>query len=1618
MPKRKRGQAQSLSSTAPKKRRGRPSNSPPSPPAQHPHGDIDADREYKLRNILNETSTHYLIDWEDDTETGESFDPSWEPKENANPEAVADWENVKAAKSASRRIASASPAVEGASAPSNKRLKRGRLRKRVVESSPEPVFTARRDEDDDEEAAPVAIWEPEAEQELLEIGESQHATAGAEREVTGNQSPLFVSRDVSPVPSRKSPRASATVQVSDPPSSFAAGDYERFSLSQRKGHEGSQSVGDSAQTFQNRGEAALDTSTSATAAEPHAQEKPEQSQQPINTATANNSNAITDSSTSGIVVQQERKSPEPSQYIPDHADTSKETTDTSANPTTPSQQIQTELEVGETVVTTVPDSQSLPDSQSFVPKSTQGETSGETSGENQLKGTLSEEQIATQNIQASEVEAAPSTQRVQESSQVVNVPPTLFENSARSQDSRETSDKQQPSQQVPPRSTADEIDDFFAGAISSTNPADLHKPASQQESHSGLIETETAKEPGQQSSEEGAENAVGDRSEEERPTVPEKQSQQSDSQDLYRTSVPPRQRSRSPQTQTEPQSQESHSSTQQENREPLKDPPAPWGFFRQFHNRDSDKAPTASSDQTVASVQSDPAPTSFQKQNDSQALDVSNLQRNSDRNPISISSGQPTSSESINERIAASIASGTVSGPHSQAVPPEPEQQKSVEVTRQHLPSQSQGANYAAAADINGRQINRQDDQSRGSEDNTDSSAFPFITQIGVHHGETPAERRALFLGRNHQPFPFARQQKQHPPSDIPLHGSSQPQPAAGSSIQLSSPFPSFPTHSPPTFGESAPPRPQTPSTPDLENMQSSPQTGEPKLSLTAKINRMREARRSETQARLGETPNAAAQTPSEPVRPNAVPERLTSPAPSALPARLTSPAPAEGARSPSAVPVMEPLPVISQEDQTTSERYYTLLPEAHGNGEDTRIRNGNSTFQQNFDTTDTTMAEPEPQSGSKFHVVPIAMIGHQRDHYPQTVYYGKELVKRFTATEAPDEALMQEAEEFVMRIKRIVNHPDLDNREAMTQYDVSPEQQAEWSIHCSAKFKFLSELISGFKAKYPSSDFKVVLLASSSVLATMLFNHCKTLPAHTHLELDEEEHESQIEGSGNITVHVSSVPEPQCIKTDGADLLIAFDDGLEDVSVVRQLDGYALRRDIRLVLQLVVPRSVEHIERRLAPSLSARARLHALLSGIFRLRSEAGRLEEDQVPPKEAAAAIVDYMLADGEASAEWPLATLSRLDQLDSQTESELEPQTSEIVGSAESQEMAHTGVKRGFDTANMGVMDSDPNKRARTDMASVTNNAAMPVTINPAELDITHVSDSVDKPTQGNLLTSSIPPFPSDTERRLRKLLKETQDRLDEHVKAMSELQYRHEDQRNEMVEACTDRDNITESAARAMNRVQEQDEVLKALRIERNELKTKLLEADERLLSHSVPERAELEALRIAKDKAQAETERLQTRLESANGELEYMRTMYQDTSSKAQALAQQNGQLENELAIAQNKATGTQVALKQMSQDTLTKRLRAENKKLAAAIANREAGLKTRDEEIARLKEASRGRMGTRATSVPRSPRLGSPLKAATSGSGGNGGSASRQGSPSASELRGRAGPGLHPLRNG
>ena len=194
-----------------KRRKGQKSSEPGREKSQENQEKKTSDSgEYLAREILKEDKKKgYYIDWEDDPITGESFEPTWEPKGCANKVLIADWEKKKAErKSAEKNTPKQKKKQDSTTKKHSRRVNR------VVESLPisqdTPSYT------------PIL-------RELQNNGEQNGHTAGAHLE----HSSLKVNGLPSPSPAAPAvPPQALIVQVTQT-SGFDPEDYECFSLQQQ-----------------------------------------------------------------------------------------------------------------------------------------------------------------------------------------------------------------------------------------------------------------------------------------------------------------------------------------------------------------------------------------------------------------------------------------------------------------------------------------------------------------------------------------------------------------------------------------------------------------------------------------------------------------------------------------------------------------------------------------------------------------------------------------------------------------------------------------------------------------------------------------------------------------------------------------------------------------------------------------------------------------------------------------------------------------------------------------------------------------------------------------------------------------------------------------------------------------------------------------------------------------------------------------------------------------------------------------------------------------------------------------------------------------------------------------
>ncbi|GAB7342796.1 hypothetical protein MBLNU457_g0931t1 [Dothideomycetes sp. NU457] len=665
--------------------------------------------------------------------------------------------------------------------------------------------------------------------------------------------------------------------------------------------------------------------------------------------------------------------------------------------------------------------------------------------------------------------------------------------------------------------------------------------------------------------------------------------------------------------------------------------------------------------------------------------------------------------------------------------------------------------------------------------------------------------------------------------------------------------------------------------------------------------------------------------------------------------------------RSPSAVPHTEEVPVPSEEEGRTSERYPTLVPQDPNE----HLGSSKAVVSQSTTETQSGTSAKDTKDDMKEFLVPVYFSGQQRDHYRQTVMYFKSFLEEFRTQIWPaNSTQFLKAVDLVKRLHQVCLHPDLNNEEAFSQSQIDPKGKAQWDIDTSAKFRFLETLLNAMSEQ----DKHVILFVQDNRLLEILDVFLTGINVQHMTVL-----ESQAASTPASGLFVTILPISRTVGLmQKADLIII----LEGAFQIHEQSLKALRSDERGILcpllTLVVPRSVEHIERVMQThdvQYPMEEKLSILVETMTTYRNDAGLKTGNVLDARQTAAAVAGYLTAsDEDSDGRWPLDGLGDMTvqySLDSQTTS-----------GEEHVPVFVAGMKRTIDND----AEEQQSKRTRVD--------DMPMTINPADISITHISDTMGtQPVPMSQHTAELEALRLEHQREkieLQDKLQALQARLDEHVTALEGLQYRFEDQRSELVKATSERDEAQQKVTVLATQVNNKDGLIAKTRLERDEFREQLLEARKAVLDHSVPERVELEALKTTAAEAEKERAKAESRVKSMSNDLDYIRGKYQDASNSSTSLAEENKELTAKLKDLEQKASGEMTRAKQITKDTVTTALQAETKRLKLILKDRETLLTKKDEEITRLKEAQRGRMGTRGSSVPpgaRSPvRLQSPMR--------------------------------------
>ncbi|KAI5247403.1 hypothetical protein E4T42_06026 [Aureobasidium subglaciale] len=768
-------------------------------------------------------------------------------------------------------------------------------------------------------------------------------------------------------------------------------------------------------------------------------------------------------------------------------------------------------------------------------------------------------------------------------------------------------------------------------------------------------------------------------------------------------------------------------------------------------------------------------------------------------------------------------------------------------------------------------------------------------------------------------------------------------------SADSSSPVPAIPSQFSGTIGESAP-------SPIRAHTLDSNMSGTPRRTTKERVDAMRAAVKlrfdaeeiriaaEEAAAEAAEQAAEQAATRTAPAMSLSIPS-VSSPKPaSAVPARLMSPAVTDReVRSPSTVPPVEIIPEQAPEEYSRSERYETLLP-----GQEPQINASRAYVSQDLDMPDASVVDLDHNQ----HLVSLDFGTLQRSYYKGVFGDCKSFVDEFTLHKVwpAETGLAYEARAFIHRLHNYVNHPDLENVGTFDSTQASPATQAEWDESISSKFRFLKTLLDVAKRH----NLHLALLVEPGRLAGILQNFLQATNIMYNV-IDGEN--NVVNQSSTATMLLTTVTTAVDMPLLDMDMIVVLPGSLSDETITRTQKMLS-HNTLVPTISLVVPFTIEHAERCLSSTVSESERLHVLVSTTTGERLNAGwQNGGNESDFSRKASDIIAWIL--NPAESDWPLYGLPEMkliEAIPSQPSSE-----DELAINGDSN-------KRQLDVPEVPLA-----KKARVE-------ESLPLTINPNDMHLpsgeiphSHISDSVPASQHASTLQE----------------LNRARQQVSDWAQDMEKQQFNCEEQRAQMVQAQKERNEALESVQRVTNRLEGLQTKNISLRDEVLDLKKQLGVAQVALLNHTIPERAELEQSKADTLAAVADRDKEIKRTKATEEQLDYLRDQYQSRSNENTSLAAANTEQERRISALEIRASGEQTRLRTINVATYTDKVMDDNRRLKIMLREREGTIQRVTEENVRLRETTRGRVGTRATSIPRSPARANARE-----------SLSRQGSPS------------------
>ena len=667
-------------------------------------------------------------------------------------------------------------------------------------------------------------------------------------------------------------------------------------------------------------------------------------------------------------------------------------------------------------------------------------------------------------------------------------------------------------------------------------------------------------------------------------------------------------------------------------------------------------------------------------------------------------------------------------------------------------------------------------------------------------------------------------------------------------------------------------------------------------------------------------------------------------------------------------VPVELPLPV--------------RLP-PHDDGSTLQM-NTSSSDEENGTLASTSMLYPVDLGKMQF-VIPLNVIPSTRDQYVSTINYYRRHIQCLMQEAVPNQETVDKIKQMLSRASDATTHIDLlHESDDPSQQMVDPVEEAAWAISNSQKFQFLQELFQALLRASKPCHLAIVAKQGKSMGILEMFLRGKKITYHrfdtnTRSPLEVQECvEVALMPSGSGGSHFRALRN---------DLVIAFDGSFnaddEQVKALRTLT-YSVR--LSPVVHLLIHNSVEHIEHCIPQNANDTHRLRMIVGYILTLKKEVGKGDPNDFTTEEQAQMVAKYVHTPRE-DREWQLPSIRPIEEiefLESQAESPPEKTSQEIRGSG--------GLKRSLVSPEVGFLTVRTNVSVQElDIDSSASPKRQRVT--PAA-EVTHISDSVATQSQTTIesLTRSLQSAELATSQQSQRAdralvdYQKTRTMLEEHIAALSALQYQYESRSRLIAQMRDNNKDLTASLENAKFKVQSLMDELAINKEARKNLEVDLKEARLQLANSSNPAVQELAEATLARVKAEESLQKVQKKYDLSLKDLDFTRQQYQTASTSAVEISANANALERQVAELTYKADARVIQLQERNQATASARLQARVRELEQIISQRDSMLRRKEEEVRDLGRRGRG-MQTRGTSVTPASATGRSPKANASSRG-------------------------------